>query len=414
MGGRKKKPEPLKVFHICRYEQWFEMPAGSGYCNEGPLKFFRFFVSGTDPSAKEFLERVDRLSCYGDEHHLLGIYTRLVAWASLQPRERRAYLWDVDDHEQPMSFEWLAWKLRMDVEAVVKDLAALTKCRLIEQVELQATKGQGNKPDTAAGTGGRTGRRKADKTATPKKARTACNGPPDPAERSGRPQDPAELQGTLNPKLEPEPERVTGEPDGENTRVPREREQDRYRGREGAQGAPRRGEPEPDAEGQGEPEVQGERQPEATGQPDAEGGHGTQIQDSSGPPVNDNPTRFYPPRAAARGHAPPAGQPPGPADTLTRPGRFAISMFQLVECPYSPKSQDGLSELECFAKAWRKAESSLPEELLSDLWESMEREARKIAKQRRNPRIRWRKSPEAKLRWLFDRKLEKRVMGKVG
>ena len=72
--GRQAAPAAPKVFHICRYEQWFELPASSGYCSAGPLKFFRFFVSGSDPSAKEFHERVERLSRHGgDAHHLVEV-----------------------------------------------------------------------------------------------------------------------------------------------------------------------------------------------------------------------------------------------------------------------------------------------------------------------------------------------------
>lgn len=405
---RKKKTELPEVFAICRYEQWFELPESSGYCTQGPLKFFRFFVSGTDPSAREFLERIDRLCRYGDEHHLLGVYTKLVTYASLQPKCRRGYLLDVDDDRKPMSIDDLAWKLGMDEDDVANDLVALTKCRLVERVAVPvewANDGGGASSGPAKSKAGKstrgdsggmsgTSRSKPRKAANVEDCPEFCGTPHDPAESCGTPGKPVIY------KLKPEPERITEEPERKI--------------KTGTGSGPLRVQ-EQKPEDQVEPEVvnaiQGE--PEAYGEPVAQGDDVTGEGMPNGPPANAEAARFNPQGSAIRGRATPIGSGPPGGDIGTRAREFACQVFRACGCPYDPLSALGLSELGNFREAWLQAERMHAGDDLDALWwwmlDTERGQAAVVARLRKNPKKKWTKSPEAFLRWKFGEHMHGRL-----
>ena len=84
--------------------------------------------------------------------------------------------------------------------------------------------------------------------------------------------------------------------------------------------------------------------------------------------------------------------------------QFAQEVYDAVGTRYAKDSREGRSELACWKAAWAKAQmAGVNPAYLTELWNKIISEATKLKRKRRRTSVRFRRSPEAVLRWLFDR-----------
>ena len=86
---------------------------------------------------------------------------------------------------------------------------------------------------------------------------------------------------------------------------------------------------------------------------------------------------------------------------------FAGAVYRAIGTPYLPDNQEGRSEIACWKMAWAKAQMAGITPFASKaLWDRTIREAGKLNCKRQRKSVKWKKSPEAVLRWMFDRFLK--------
>lgn len=85
---------------------------------------------------------------------------------------------------------------------------------------------------------------------------------------------------------------------------------------------------------------------------------------------------------------------------------FAIAVYEAIGTSCAPDSREGRSELACWLQAWAEVQLlGLNPVYLTELWNKTIAYAGKLKAKRMRTGIRWTKSPEAVLRWMFKKYL---------
>lgn len=409
-GGVAKKGK--KVWHIFRFTERYELPDDVRYCRRSPLLYTKDFVgSGQDDESIAFHQQMTALRARPDRQALCAGFYDLKQIAANRSRAYRGYL--LDERLGPAAEERIALWLGQDVKATRRILAGLAKVGLIELVEMprfdprdndlppkggggEAAKGgeprrrAGSRAKTAAGSGRKTRKDRAEGGEFPGAPGNARNGPESPYARNGKGKEKVNLQSTSD-KRQRETEKRTA------TATPKAKH---------AQGAKPQAEPSA-------PKLkchQGRSEPRT---PTADRG-GAAIAPTATPPIVPTLADGTEGQGRAKSYAPPPPVRPPRIEHIYDPQarEFAAMIYEAMTVPYSAECPEAKRELANFASAWQSAQAAgLPPSTLRELWDKARKEAQAMAKKRR--RTRFRQSPEACWRWLFNARLEAAKAGRA-
>lgn len=353
-----KKKRARKVWRIFRFAQRFELPDDTRFCRRSPLIYIRDYVgSGLDDESINYKRQITACKASPNRHRLLAVFFDLREIAANYSRCFRGYI--LDERFEPASVNKIAGWVGLNISETCKILKELEQIGLVEKVTLpefdlsiNEPPGEGNK----AKKDGKHSRRRTNKPKDKRRKPRAVSG------AHGKSRAP------LNKK---ETESGNGNKKGKSSGKPE-------KGRKKTTSTPA-------------------TTPDPINPKGSDGGVGHRT--FNGPKslprgsVNHKRTvklgsvlhKLYDPEAE----------------------QFAQEVYDAVGTRYAKDSREGRSELACWKAAWAKAQmAGVNPAYLTELWNKIISEAMKLKRKRRRTSVRFRRSPEAVLRWLFDRMLE--------
>ncbi len=398
----KAKKPTKKVYHIFHFPERFEIKDKYGKFITHPLLFTRDFVgSGIDDESVHFVQQM-MIARQSENYHILhSVFGELKTISANRSLKYRGYILE---GTKPVTKKIIAQLVKLPLEKCTEILNELEQIGLIEYVPLpdfdNIPPGKpAEKPDKKPKKTG--GRKKSG--ATGKRSRATATGrKKSGATGSGRDsfQERETGNGNGNGKTKskekknniPEPGKTKGKAKSKTKALHRQvtdkikemREQDK---------APAPG------------------NPTSPGNPTrSDAGEGKQQAGCLGNPhpsitASDAQTQRFIEAVLNEGRS----------DYVYSPEakQFGAVVFIALEVPYDPYSQEGRSELCCYAKGWDDALGmGLSSKTLTELWELSIVDAKGIAKKR--GKVKWRKSAEATWRYTFNRRLGARARAKAG
>ena len=352
-----KKKRARKVWRIFRFAQRFELPDDTRFCRRSPLIYIRDYVgSGLDDESINYKRQITACKASPNRHKLLAVFFDLREIAANYSRCFRGYI--LDERFEPASVNKIAGWVGLNIKETCKILKELEQIGLVEKTPLpefdpsiNESPGEDNKAKKDQGHGRRRTKRGKGKKRKPR-ATSGAHG---------------KSRAPLNKK----------ETESGNGKCKRE--------------------------SSGKPEEKGKKK-ETTSTPTtslnpinpkgSDAGVGQRVccpvKDLSQGSVNYKQTaklgsvlyKLYDPDAE----------------------QFAQEVYDAVGTRYPKDSREGRSELACWKAAWAKAQmAGVNPAYLTELWNKIISEAMKLKRKRRRKSVRFRRSPEAVLRWLFDR-----------
>ncbi len=460
------KKRVLKIWHIFRFAERFEMPEDFKGLRQSPLKFTKDFVGGgSDDESISFVLQMQSVDGMDDHLMLKGAFGELKRIAANRSRCYRGYL--LDEKLGPASERRISQWLRIDLPATRKVLKALASAGLIEKVDVpkfdtsvndgpqtppppkspkKKPKKKEKKPTAEKTTAKKTAKKKP-KTKKKKRSRASL-GQPGAAES---PFKKTEVEGKVNltesgseknkenkthqSALPPDgPTTGSKEPDG-----PKASQQDaQYQAPCLTYHATHSDSPSPTTEGKhastgnavtqhnqadgpmcptesdtSQDQQHGIATPSGTlTESDAGAGSSAALSDR----IADVPPRSASPGCrgpAKSGEFPHQRRSTDPVDQLAKIynhdcKQFAVEIYEAIRCSYPVGSRQCNQELGCFATAWETALSKgLPPSVMQGLWDKSVKEAEKL--NRKRGRIRFSKSAEAVWMHTFNKRLAARV-----
>ena len=352
-----------KVWRIFRFQERFELADDSRSCRKGPLLFVREYVgSGQDDEAINYKRQVSACRARENWRVLVTVFLDLREIAANYSRCYRGYL--LDERFEPANINKIAEWIFLDVKEACKVLKELEQIGLIEKVSMPKFDLTRNKP----------------------------------------PED-NENNGVKNTNFRKFPEKSG------KIRKPFKKRKGKSEGKEKKK---KTGKPEGKAKAKSNPKAQSAKA--TAGQEQGQANPNPNRNPKDNP--KDNPTESDgrvgsskqeihrdPPRQSFKPFKPP-GQLGVVLQKLYNPAaeEFAKSVYSAIGTPYPQTTKEGHSELACWKIAWAKAQiAGITPQGLSSLWGRTMKEAVRLKAKRQRKQVKWHKSPEAVLRWLFDR-----------
>ena len=148
---KKKTAKPstrkVKVWHICRFAELFELPEDARYCRKSPLVYTREFVgSGTDDVSIEYKQQINVIKAHPNRHVLRSVFDDLKEIAANKSRAYRGYL--LGQGYKPADDRLISMWVGLDLAATKKALRQLAEIGLVERMELPAFDPDTNEPPT--------------------------------------------------------------------------------------------------------------------------------------------------------------------------------------------------------------------------------------------------------------------------
>ena len=135
MTRKPTRPKTVKVWHIFRFAERYELPDKYRRQFKGPLEYCREFVgSGRDNEAANYHNQMMQLRAQPDYHFLRGVFVDLREKAAAFSLRYRGYL--LDAKFRPASVSLIAKWLGLEVDRTKSALASLSAIDLIERVPL--------------------------------------------------------------------------------------------------------------------------------------------------------------------------------------------------------------------------------------------------------------------------------------
>jgi len=352
-GNMKIKARVKKVWRIFHFRERFELPDTVRFDVERPLVYIRYYVgSGQDDESINFKRQIAACKASDNRHTLHSSFMDILEVAANHSRSYRGYL--LDERFEPASISKIAEWVSLETEETGKILEKLEQIGLIEKVEWTPP------PKLPADDGGRVRGRKSKSRARTRKSEKVRV----PLNNKGNEKRNEKTKGKKKTGNKPEPEK---EPN------PKEASAD------AAAIA---------AESQENPKID----PKGS---DAQVGHDKRA------------TRINPPGQSFKRITEQPERLDGVLHRLFNPEakEFAAEVYRAIGTPYTPDSQEGRSELACWLQAWADVQLlGLNPLYLHELWDKTINYAAKLRVKRN--RIKWKRSPEALLRWMFKRYAE--------
>lgn len=309
-----------KVLHITDFRPIFELPDDIRKNRPGPLTYTKSPVTLTAGSKVydiKLWERFQELKSRPERHLLRSVFEDLKSWSGLKTIKERGYL--VTTAGQPASYEYIAGQLKMDIEDIKKALPILEEIGLIERLRTKTQDKSGRRRTPPDKSGRR--RTKTDKAGKKRKPLNKLN----------------------KPKGIKTNENKTNGNGKDNSKKRKKRQSNKESQHENPTPTTQPFEPQ-------DPQKRGSVIPITA---PSELKNTESVGD-----ITKNMLHRYNPYAK----------------------RFAIEIYQALELPWDPRSEQGKRELGCFASIWHKIDSHKGDEL----WNRAVTEARKIARRRQN------------------------------
>ena len=166
-AAKAKKAKTVKVWHIFRFEQRFEMSDKTTTCRKGPLIFVREYVGvGSDDESIGYKQQINILKQSPNRHVLRSVWDELREIAAIRSKRYRGYL--LDESLKPMTDRRIAMLCGLELSACSNVLKELAAVGLIERVTLPAFDEDGDDapPPTDAGKKKTTAKKKTTKKKT--------------------------------------------------------------------------------------------------------------------------------------------------------------------------------------------------------------------------------------------------------
>jgi len=381
------KKRSVKVWHIFRFEQRFELPDDVRYCRKSPLVYTRDFVgSGLDDESISYHQQVTALRSMSNFLQLKGAFHELKGIAANRSRCYRGYL--LDEVFKPAGDEKISQWLCVNVKDGKKILKSLEQVGLVERVNVPKFDPTKNEPPT-------------DDSDISVRARRS----------------PGAFKKNGNGKGKDKGKKKTAFGNGK-----------RKNGKETASAKPQPAEAEGGNlnQSQGKPGMQGNGKQKGLVEKKATTGRRGEVgreaetpsTPTTAPPL---PLPFKPTETDAGGESGsfetlPSSDHAAVAERLdslyeASAQQFAEEIFKAIQTPCRMDSQRGARELGAFASAWQGAQQArLTPCRLDALWQRSVKEAEKMSRKRK--RQQFTNSPEAAWMWVFKRLLNAAVEGK--
>jgi len=351
-----KKKRARKVWRIFRFAQRFELPDDTRFCRRSPLIYIRDYVgSGLDDESINYKRQITACKASSNRHRLLAVFFDLREIAANYSRCFRGYI--LDERFEPASVNKIAGWVGLNITETCKILKELEQIGLIEKVPLpefdpsiNEPPGEGDKPE---------------KDRNPRRRRTGRS------KRKKR--KPRASSGAHGKSRAPLNKKKTKSGNG------------KCKGK--SSGKPKKGK-----------KKRTTATPATTPDPINPKGSDAGVGQKVCWPVKDLPQGSVNYKQTAKlGSV---------LHKLYDPDaeQFAQEVYDAVGTRYAKDSREGRSELACWKAAWAKAQmAGVNPAYLTELWNKIISEAMKLKRKRRRTSVRFRRSPEAVLRWLFDR-----------
>jgi hypothetical protein len=362
----KTKRREIKVWRIFRFQERFELPDDSRFCRKGPLMFIREYVgSGQNDEAINYKRQIAACKVSPHRHTLLAVFGDLREMAANYSRCFRGYI--LDERFEPASINKIAGWVGLNISEACKILKELEQIGLIEKISMpkfdpslnELPKKDEEKDKEKKKTGGKKKDKKPESRAPTRKS-----------EKKRAPlknKDKSEIGNgkcKINKKTGNKPE--SSKCKEQISSISQLKSQDKQISN------PTNNPKESDGE------------------------------------VGNNKLGInkYPPRQSFKQQYKQIERLGIVLHRLYNPKAkdFAMEVFNAIGTPYEINSKEGRSELACWMKAWTDIQLlGLNSFYLQELWDKTIAYAIKLRSKR--GLIKWKRSPEALLRWMFNRYL---------
>ncbi len=345
----KAKTRAKKVRRIFRFQERFELPDDVRYDRKRPLAYIRYYVgSGQDDESINFKRQIAACKANQRRHILLAVFNDLLEIAANYSKAYRGYI--LDENFRPAGIAKIAGWVGLRVDETGEILRKLEQIGLIEIVSM---------PEFDLSVNGDRGEK------TKSRARTENPGKPRaPLKNKGKSES-GNGKGKRNKKTGKEPESEKGK---EQTLS-----QAQFKSQDQQTSNPTNNPKESDDQvGNDKLGIRINNPP----------GQSLSKQYRQTEKLGGVLHKLYDPEA----------------------DEFAMAVYKAIGT-HAKDEREKHSELACWKNAWAKAQlAGIAPSYLTALWDRVMREAEKLHIKRRR-KIQWRNSPEAVLRWLFDRLL---------
>ena len=379
------KKRVVKVWHIFRFKQRFELPDDVRYKRVSPLAFTRDFVgSGQDDEAISYHQQMLFLRSMENYLELKGAFHELKGIAANRSRCYRGYL--LDEVYRPASDEKISQWLGVSVKDAKRILKSLEQVILIDRVEVPEFDPTVNEPPTDDSDISGRARKSSGSFKKNDKGKGKGKGKKKTAIGNGK-----NKSNKKTTSVKPQPAEAEG------------KDMNQSQGKSVTQG---------------KGEKKGSVEKKAT--TGRGGGVGREAETPSSP-TTAPPLPFMPTETDAGGES-------GSFETLPSSDlaavaerfdslyqgsaqQFAEEIFKAIQTPCQMDSPQGSRELAAFASAWQRAHlAKLRPSRLDALWQRSVKEAARIGRKRK--RTKFKKSAEAAWMWVFQQLLTSAVEGK--
>lgn len=350
-----KKKRAKKVWRIFRFAQRFELPDDTRFCRRSPLIYVRDFVgSGLDDESINYKRQIIACKASPNRHKLLAVFFDMREIAANYSRCFRGYI--LDERFEPANVNKIAGWVGLNISETYKILKELEQIGLIEKVSLPEFDPSINEPP------GESNKAKKDKGRSRRRTK----------EHKGKKRKPRAISGAHGKSRAPLNKKKTESGNGNS-------------------------------------------KGKSSGKPDKGKKKKTATTPTTTPdPINPKGTDAGVGRKAFRPRNLPRGsvnykQTVKLGSVLRKlydpeAEQFAQEVYDAIGTHYAKDSREGRSELACWKAAWAEAQmAGVNPAYLTELWDKIISEAMKLKLKRRRTSVRFRRSPEAVLRWLFDR-----------
>lgn len=336
------------MWRIFRFQQRFELKEDVRFCRSGPLIFIREYVgSGQDDEAIKYKQQIAVCESAPNRCELLYVFWKLREIAANHSRAYRGYL--LDERFEPANISKIAVWIGFEAKKTERIMRQLEQIGLIEYVSL---------PNFDL----------------------SVNEPPNRIRKSSRAHKPARAR-TRKP---------------ERARAPLKKKGKARSGKRNIKRNKKSGRSEPDKTKK-QKKAKAQPNPMNPTESDRGVGQACRIVSSDGLPCRS--IKFNRKKGPERlGSV---------VQKLLQPPEclvFAAEVYKAIGTPYPLDSNEGKSEIGCWQSAWSKALlAGLSYEYLRELYDKVIKEAERLKLKRH--RIKFRNSPEAVLRDMFDKML---------
>ena len=358
MSKSKTKPKTRKVWKIFRFQERFELPDNIRFSKLKPLVYIRDYVgSGQDDEAINYKRQIMACKSSPNRHKLLSVFSDLREIAANRSKYYRGYI--LDERFEPASYNKIASWVGLGLSEGGKILGELERIGLIERVPVPIFE-----PPGAGDDDNKKGKKAKSRAQTRKVGKTRK-----PLKRKDKAKT---VSGSGKDKKNEENNKTTDTDKGRTSKKEKRSTAVSAKGQEGHSPT----NPKESDGGVGNHNQGGHATPPLQSLSHRHRGHPEQL--------GDVLHQLYDPEASA----------------------FAEAVYKAIGTPYPRKSKEGVSELSCFKQAWAAAQlAGIAPSYLKGLWARTMKEAAALAAKRRRKSVKFRKSPEAVLRWLFDKLL---------